>query len=66
MEPDALHQLGMVCRMQFLIRLLAWGICHAAHHTCLAVEVCLRSSLLLDTGIGAPIKRTYNDQTNHQ
>ena len=47
MESDALHQLGMVCCMQLFVSLLAWGICHAAQHTCLAVEICLRSTPLL-------------------
>ena len=46
MEADALHQLGMVCCMQLLISLLAWGIRHAAQHTCLEVEICLRSTPL--------------------
>ena len=47
MEADALHQLGMVCCMQLFISLFAWGVRHAAQHTCLAVEVCLRSTPLL-------------------
>ena len=45
MEADALHQLCMVRRMQFLIRFFPWSVCHATEGTCAAVETCLQSEI---------------------